>query len=170
MPTSWHEHWYTKTPNGGTEERKTPTTRHIPRGRSHQTPTRYFVILPFKECFLSNFTSLHSQLPEYVHTECPCIFNFSPLCIFVKNAPVLTFSSLNLNLAEDQIVFGTIGKRVVKIKTPSQMDVALWVVWLDGMYISRWGKIQRTFTVLIITENLCHPGGCSWQHKCLIRM
>ena len=103
------------------------TRRHSTKTVS-PTPTRYFVILPFKECFLSKFTSLHSQLPEYVHTECPCIFNFSPLCIFVKNAPVLTFSSLNLNLAEDQIVFGTIGKRVVKIKTPSQMDVALWVV------------------------------------------
>ena len=33
------------------------STRHIPRRLSHQTPTRYFVIWPFKECFLSNFTS-----------------------------------------------------------------------------------------------------------------
>ena len=96
MPTSWHEHWYTKTPNGGTEETKTPNTRHIPRGRSHQTPTRYFVILPFKECFLSKFTSLHSQLPEYVHTECPCIFNFSPLCIFCKECPCLDLFKFEL--------------------------------------------------------------------------
>ena len=51
------EHWTTWTPNGGKENTKTPNIGRIPRRRSHQTTTRYFVILPFKECFLSNFTS-----------------------------------------------------------------------------------------------------------------